>query len=201
MRSLVKSSDQSHNNNLKKNPALLWHCRLGHCSKTYLKKAAKYIPELKQINFDLFGGCPTFICAKAVKKPSLTTRYRFSVPLSLVHTDVIGPISPCTFKYGNKYTITFLDDSTHYCWCFPMANKKSVHLAIMKILDEIRKLKGQDTKIRAFRLDNGTEYLTKDKNKLIYKEKINLESIPPYSKFEWSGRAFKFGFRAYGALF
>ncbi len=85
----------------------------------------------------------------------------------MVHTDVIGPISPCTFKYGNKYAITFLDDATHYCWCLPMADKKSVHLAVRKVLDdEIQKLKGQDTKIRAFRLDNGTECLTEDMKKV-----------------------------------
>lgn len=62
--------------NLRKNLSLLWHIRLGHVSKTYLKKASKYIEELKNIKFtDDLLECPVYIKSKAVKKPSTSVRF------------------------------------------------------------------------------------------------------------------------------
>lgn len=60
LKNLVELSDQSHKN-IEKNPELLWHCRLGHVSKTYLKKASRFLPELKELNFDRLGDCSTCI--------------------------------------------------------------------------------------------------------------------------------------------
>lgn len=37
---------------LKENIGLLWHYRLGHVLKGYLKEASKSIPELKKTKFD-----------------------------------------------------------------------------------------------------------------------------------------------------
>lgn len=37
---------------LKDDIGLLWHCRLGHISRTYLEKSAKVLPELKNIKLN-----------------------------------------------------------------------------------------------------------------------------------------------------
>lgn len=91
LRNLITLSDQKMN--LRRHPKLLWHYRLGDRSKIYLKKASMFLPELKMLNLDSMGECPICIRAKAIKKASLTTRFRYAVPLNLVHSDVIGSLS------------------------------------------------------------------------------------------------------------
>lgn len=50
-----------------------------------------------------------------------------------------------------------------------MPDKKSVYLALLKVLEDIRKVKGSDAKIRALRFDNSIEYLIEDIKELIKK--------------------------------
>lgn len=50
------------------------------------------------LNFDSLDEYPICIRAKATKKASLTTFFRYTVSLNLVHSNVIRPISLCTSK-------------------------------------------------------------------------------------------------------
>lgn len=77
--------------------------------------------------------------------------------------------------------ITFIDDYTRYAWAYPMADKKGVHIALSKMMENAKILKGENAKITFLRLDNGTEYCTENMNKLIEKERITLEHTPPYT--------------------
>ena len=82
---------------LRNNIGLIWHHRLAHVSKGYLETAAKMLPELKGVKFDIaFTECE--ICKKAKMKrvPPNTVQHRYEEPLKLVHTDLMGPISPGT---------------------------------------------------------------------------------------------------------
>lgn len=168
--------------NIKENKGLMWHIRLGHASKTYLQIASKYIPELKNVKFDdIIQDCDVCYKAKAVKKSCPSVRFINSEPLKLVHTDVMGPISPSSFQHGNRYMVTFTDDATRYVWAYSMPDKTCVHIAVSKLLENIRKLKGQKASIQEFRLDNGTEYLTDNMKEVLKKEKINLSPVPPHS--------------------
>lgn len=167
---------------LKNDIGLLWHYRLGHVSKSYLEKAAKLIPELKNVKFTkAITDCEVCARAKITRQPCNTKRYQYNEPLKLIHTDVMGPISPCTYKYGARYIITFVDDYTRYAWAYPMADKKGVHIALSKMMENAKILKGENAKITFLRLDNGTEYCTENMKKLIEKERITLEHTPPYT--------------------
>lgn len=55
----------------------------------------------------------------------------------LIHTDVMGLISPSSFQFGNQFIITFTDDAFCYMWAYPMLNKSSVHLAVSKLLKDM----------------------------------------------------------------
>lgn len=72
--------------------------------------------------------------------------------------------------------MTLLDTYGHL-----LPNKTTVHIAVSKLLNNIRLLKGKNASIQEFRLDNGTEYLTEDMRDLGAKERFNLNPVPPYS--------------------
>lgn len=125
--------------NIKISKGLVWHIRLGHVSKTYLQAASKYIPELKNVVFENdIQDCEICFQAKAVKKGCITVCFRNSEPLKLIHTDVMGPILPSSFQHGNRYIITFTDDATMYVWAYPLPDKTTVHIAVSKLLTNIR---------------------------------------------------------------
>lgn len=97
----------------------MWHIRLGHVSKTYLQTASKYIPELRNIKFENdIQDCEICFQAKTVKKGCTTIRFKNTDPLKLIHTDLMCPISPCSFQFWNQYIITLTDDATRYIWTF-----------------------------------------------------------------------------------
>ncbi|KAK7580454.1 hypothetical protein V9T40_001083 [Parthenolecanium corni] len=131
--------------------------------------------------------CEVCIPAKATKKSCPSVCFKNTEPLKLIHTDLMGPITPSSFQFGNKYIITFTDDATRYVWAYPLPDKTCVHVAVSKFLNNVRLLKGQSATVQEFRLDNGTEYLTEDMKDLLKKEKITLSPVPPYtySKFKW----------------
>jgi predicted RNA-binding protein with RPS1 domain len=172
----------SSKNKLAKDKGMQWHIRLGHVSRTYLMKAAEYIPELKDVHFDAdIQNCEICFKAKAKRKPCTSERFRQMEPLSLMHTDLMGPIAPSTYKYGHKYIVSFIDDATRYVWAYTLPDKGSVHSSINVLLEDICIVKGQEARIREFRLDNGTEYKTEQIKDLLKKEKIYLNPVPTYT--------------------
>lgn len=137
-----------------------WHIRLGHVSRQYLEEASKYINELKEIKFDKsVTDCDVCIQAKARKTSCSSVRFRYIELLRLIHTDVMGPVTLSTFKFANKYIVTFTDDTTRFVWAYPIWYKTCVHITVEKLLKDVRNERGQDAIIQEFRLDNGTEYM------------------------------------------
>ncbi len=62
-----------------------------------------------------------------------------------------------------------------------MADKMSVHICFQLMLEDARRLLGQEAKIFELRLDNGTEYLTEGMKRIIEKEKITCVKTPTYT--------------------
>ncbi len=137
---------------------------------------------MKNIKFNgIILDCDICLQTKAVKKSCPTIRFKNTEPLKLIHTDTMGPTTPSSFQFGNRYIVTYTDDATRYVWAYPMPNKSSVHITVSKLLTNIRQLKGPNASIQEFRLDNGTEYFTEDMKDLLRKEKINLNTVPSYT--------------------
>ncbi len=175
----LKEIDSRKVTSLRDNIGLLWHYRLGHVSKSYLEKASKIVPELKGVKFsNVIIDCEACKLAKISREPCNTVRYNYKEPMKLIHTDVMGPIAPCTYIYGARYIITFLDDCTRYAWAYPLQDKTMIHIAFGKMLEDARSIRGNDTKITFLRLDNGREYMTEAMKRIIEKEQIKLENTP-----------------------
>lgn len=113
----------------------------------------------------------------------------------------MGPITPCSFKYGSKYIAVFVDDATQYLWAFSLGNKSLIHLAVGMLLKSIREIRGQNAKVKSFRLVNGTEYVTKNMKEVVKKEGIALFPVPSHTKFKWNSRTIKHGLTAENYMF
>ncbi|PHT44480.1 hypothetical protein CQW23_13638 [Capsicum baccatum] len=93
----------------------LWHERLGHVN--YKKTLRKLINLDVLLNFECNKSkCQTCVESKYAKHPYKSVE-RNSNPLDLVHTDICDMKSTPS-RAGKKYSITFIDDCTRYCYVY-----------------------------------------------------------------------------------
>ncbi|WJZ99453.1 hypothetical protein VitviT2T_017897 [Vitis vinifera] len=131
----------------------LWHGRLGHVNYDTLRRLINlnHIPTF-QINSK--HKCETCVEAKLTRS-SFQSVERNTEPLDLIHSDI------CDLKFvqtrgGNKYFITFVDDSTKYCYVYLLKSKDE---AIEKFVLYKTEVENQlNKKIKVLRSDRGGEY-------------------------------------------
>ncbi|WJZ97445.1 hypothetical protein VitviT2T_016048 [Vitis vinifera] len=131
----------------------LWHGRLGHVNYDTLRRLINlnHIPTF-QINSN--HKCETCVEAKLTRS-SFQSVERNTEPLDLIHSDI------CDLKFvqtrgGNKYFITFVDDSTKYCYVYLLKSKDE---AIEKFVLYKNEVENQlNKKIKVLRSDRGGEY-------------------------------------------
>ena len=112
-------------NSEKLDDGLLWHYRLGHPSIKYLIELQKKNDDLKGIKFnsELIKNCEVCFRAKMKKMPFENNRTRYSNPLQLIHTDIMGPITPKSFPGNNKYIMVIIDDASRYAQTYYLQHK------------------------------------------------------------------------------
>jgi transposase InsO family protein len=98
--------------------------------------------------------------------------------LDLVHSDLSGPF--LVPSYGNSfYYTTLIYDATRVGWV-RFVKETSETTKIIK--DFVTKMEHQSHKsLKAFRTDNGVEYVTKNLKGFFESMRIIHEFIPPYS--------------------
>ena len=176
---------------------ILWHLRLIHTSKQYLEIAAKFLPDMKGVTFNNeIEDCLDCKLGKSKRKPFNETRKRATKVLQVIHADVMGAITPCSFRSGCKYIVTFTDDYSRYALAYAIPNKMSVHSALRDYINEVRELindheprtisihncnEGQTFKCKIGKLhtDNGTEYKTTEMKQFLNQEKIKWDPCFP----------------------
>jgi len=124
-----------------------------------------------------------FICSSCVKS-KMTRSFRLSTSrkirnnLDLVHSDLSGPFP--VPSYGNSlYYITLVDDATRVAWVRFMKQKSETTKIIKDFVTEMEHQHHKSPK--AFRTDNGGEYVTKDLKGFFESKGIIHEFTPPYS--------------------
>ena len=88
---------------------------------------------------------------------SFQTIERNIKPLRMIHSDI------CDLKFaptrgGNKYFITFVDDSTKYCYVYLLKSKDETLEKFVLYKAEVENLFNK--KIKLIRSDRGGEYVT-----------------------------------------
>jgi hypothetical protein len=76
------------------------------------------------LKVDLVKGSKCQVCAQSKKprKPHKATETRNLAPLDLIHSDLCEMNNILT-KGGKQYFITFIDDSTRFCYVYLLKSK------------------------------------------------------------------------------
>ena len=103
---------------------------------------------------NLHSKCGVCVEAKQTKTPFHSVE-RSTTPLELIHSDL------CDLKFlqtrnGKKYFVTFIDDSTRYCYVYLLRSKDETLGAFMNYKAEVENQLGK--RIKCIRSDRGGEY-------------------------------------------
>ena len=155
----------------------LWHRRLGHINKEYLKqmKDDNMVTGLseKQEKVD----CESCIKGKQAELPYKKQRPKTSRILERVHTDVCGPITPASHD-GYKYFVSFIDDYSHFACVYLIKQKSDVFATFQKYEKAVTTK--FNSKIAHLRCDQGREYLSNEQLKYYEENGIELETTVGY---------------------
>ena len=131
----------------------LWHGRLGHVNYDTLRKLIN-LNHIPTFQIDAKHKCETCVEAKLTRS-SFQSIERHTEPLDLIHSDICD-LKLVQTRGGNKYFITFVDDSTKYCYVYLLKSKSE---AIKKFVLYKNEVENQlNRKIKVLRSDRGGEY-------------------------------------------
>ncbi|CAM8943434.1 unnamed protein product [Rhodiola kirilowii] len=153
----------------------LWHGRLGHVNYDSIRNLMK-LDCIPKFQFDSEHKCEICVEAK-LTRTSFHSVERDTEPLDLIHSDL------CDLKFmptrgGNKYFVTFIDDSSKYCSIYLLRSKdEAVEKFAMYKLEVENQL---NKKIKRLRSDRGGEYV-EPFGALCAQTGIIHEVTPPYS--------------------
>ena len=131
----------------------LWHGRLGHVNYDTLRKLIN-LNHIPTFQIDAKHKCETCVETKLTKS-SFQNIERHTELLDLIHSDICD-LKLIQTRGGNKYFITFVDDSTKYCYVYLLKSKGE---AIEKFVLYKHEVENQlNRKIKVLRSDRGGEY-------------------------------------------
>lgn len=165
----------------------LWHKRLGHIGYSTLEKLIKN-RMVDGIGSNVKPGkiefCEACVGGKMTRLP-FGSREKGKRVLEIVHSDVVGPITPVAHD-GSRFFVTFIDDHTNFVCVYPIKTKGEV----FKCFKEYVKLVTTkfNTKISTFRCDNGGEYNSSDFKGFCQGNGIFIDYSTPYTP-EQNGKA------------
>lgn len=112
---------------------------------------------------------------KSIKSPSTRHFQRAPSPLSCVHSDLMGPISPASLG-GKKYIMTFIDDYTRYSMVYFLESKDEA----FKSFEHFKTWFESRTEHRVLKLksDRGGEYSSTEFLNFLKEEAIDIERGP-----------------------
>lgn len=153
----------------------LWHRRLGHLNKKALGHLLKSedVSQKKGIEME---NCRTCMLGKIRRKPFPKGQAtRAKRPLELIHSDVVGKITPMS-KGGANYVVTFIDDFTRHTSVYFMKKKSQV----LEKFNEFKRRSENclDLKIEKLRTDNG-EYLSNNFDEYLVEHGITRQLTIP----------------------
>lgn len=156
----------------------LWHRRLGHLNHRAMQQLNNELitPIAKS---DKFDPCISCIEAKISRKPfPKKSLHKSTEILALIHTDLCGPMSVESFS-GKRYFLGFTDDFSGMTFAYFVRYKSEVSDRLKEFTLLMERQTGH--KIKAFRSDNGTEFVNAETKKFFADHGIRHEKTVPYS--------------------
>lgn len=154
--------------------ANLWHRRLGHLHPdgviNFLKPTGRKHPKRSD-----FTGCTACLEGKSSQTPSTSPFHRSPHVLDVVHSDLLGPISPPT-KAGKKYILSFIDDHTRHNHLYLLASKDETPRCFAHYKALIERQTGRS--IKKLKTDRGGEYSSTAFLTFLLNEGIETERGP-----------------------
>ena len=131
-------------------PHELWHLRFAHASNSTLRN----LPLIKS-SYNTTD-CQACIQAKQHRNPFQATSPTTKEVGDLIHSDLCGPF-PLS-KGNSKYSLTFLDDFSHYITVYTIPNKLSLTVQeyFARFVITLETQTGR--KVKRLRTDGGGEY-------------------------------------------
>lgn len=152
------------------NLGTVWHRTLGHINSNYVNRFAKCalnVPEL--ICNDSIKSC--MICAKAkIKRKNFDSdRDRASRVGEILHSDILGPVQPPTYRNQNRYVLLIIDDFSKYIYAYTMKNKTETLNNVRTCLIELRAKYTNPGQFHKFRCDKDTVFMSREFKELLSK--------------------------------
>ncbi|KAD6119012.1 hypothetical protein E3N88_10283 [Mikania micrantha] len=128
------------------NDTFLWHYRLGHISKSRIKRLQSE-GILESTGHDSFDDCESCLAGKLTKDPFTHVGERAKDLLALIHM----------FINHERYFVLFIDDYSRYAYVYLMKHKHETFEKFKEFQNEVENQLGKT--IKALRSDRGGEYL------------------------------------------
>ncbi|GJS15719.1 retrotransposon protein, putative, ty1-copia subclass [Tanacetum coccineum] len=156
---------------------LLWQCRLGHISKTRIKKL-QYNGLLNSTDLRAFEKCVSCMPGKMARKPYTHQVERAKDLLGLIHTDICGPFRTVS-RQGASYFVTFIDDFSRYGYVYFLKHKHKVFETFKVFQKEVENQLGKT--IKSLHFDCGGEYMSQEFFDHLKEHEIIAHRTPPYT--------------------
>ena len=134
----------------------LWHGRLAHIGLSTMKRMIKC--GLISCDVDKFKKCEICVKSKMIKKPFKSVERNLDL-LELVHTDICE-LNGILTRGGNRYFITFIDDSSRFTYVYLLKHKDAAFNVFKVYKAEVENHLGK--KIKIIRSDRGGEYFSNE---------------------------------------
>lgn len=100
----------------------------------------------------------------------------------IIHTDLIGLITPATFVNKNKYILTFLDNYTCFLQTFVLKSKIQVPECLEQSLRTLKSMFSEKYSFKLIRCHNGIEFTGNVTTLILDKYNIELQTAEPYTQ-------------------
>lgn len=153
-----------------------WHLRLAHRNLNDIMEMKKRGLKIKDCNCEII--CESCIKGKLSRTPFPATAVPTDNVLDCIVSDICGPM-PINSYGGAKYFATFIDVHSKYSAVYFLKTKDEVEDRLIEYLEYLKNI--FERKVKVFRSDRGTEYMSNRVQDYLKSEGIKFQCTVAYS--------------------
>ncbi|KAJ8878473.1 hypothetical protein PR048_019051 [Dryococelus australis] len=146
-----------------------WHKKFGHV------QVLPHVSGLQEVSSER---CDVCLEGKMKRQKFQNSSSRALEPLNLVHSDVVGKISPASLE-GAEYLVKFVDDCSRHTHAAVVKNKSDTFNEFCKFQSSVEKL--QEIKLKVLQTDNGGEFINTEFKKHLGDSGVLHRLTTPYT--------------------